>query len=881
MESGKRKCVDEPLADKEGKVQWIETIKTPIYDDKGQVIGTTGIARDITERKRYEERLREAKAELEIRVKVRTAELSRTNEELRKEIAERRMLDEVLYQSEYKYRVLFESSPIGIALCDIKDARLRYANGAFCNMFGYTETEAVNLSFLDLHPAQISGLVKEKLDYVAGGKNLSEVLPCKRKDGKVIHARIVASHIAISGQNYNLAFFRDVTSEVENSRLIEAERDKLRQYMDIAQVITVAINADQTVALLNKKGADLLGYPEKEAIGKNWFDTFVPLREREMVRGAFFKLMRGEIAPVEYFENSVIDREGKERLIAWHNSLLTDNGIIIGTLSCGEDVTEKRRAEINLEESEKRYRGILESQRDLIVRVDLEGRFTFVNDAYCTVFGKTSDELLGKAFMPLVHKDDLPKTLEAMKRLEEPPYRVYVEQRAKTKHGWRWLAWEDCAIKDSFGKTIEIQAVGRDITDKKSAEERLDAKNLELEESNKKLKKLSLTDSHTGLFNHRYLQNAIEAEFHRAKRYASPLSVVMLDIDYFKSVNDVYGHQFGDMVLKQFAKELKSMLRRYDTVVRFGGEEFIIISPGTDKQQAFSLSRRMLEALNLHNFGNKEHRIKLKLSMGVVSYPEDIANTGMHMINQADKILNKAKDSGGNAVFQLEDFKNGDRPAALKDARSQNVKTLKNKIISLNKRANQSLTEAIFAFAKAIELKDHYTGEHVEITGHYAMMIAGKLNLPREEAELIRQASMLHDLGKIGISEKILLKRSKLTEEEFREIKKHPQIGADILRPIHFLHGLIPAVLYHHERWDGKGYPSGLKAEEIPVGARIIALADVYQALTSERPYRKAYSKAKAIQIIRENSGKQFDPKITGIFIDILREEGSRLKYKK
>jgi HD-GYP domain-containing protein (c-di-GMP phosphodiesterase class II) len=147
------------------------------------------------------------------------------------------------------------------------------------------------------------------------------------------------------------------------------------------------------------------------------------------------------------------------------------------------------------------------------------------------------------------------------------------------------------------------------------------------------------------------------------------------------------------------------------------------------------------------------------------------------------------------------------------------------------------------------------------------------LELPKDEVESVKQAAILHDLGKIGISERILLKKSKLTRREFDEIKKHPQIAADIIRPIHFLHKIIPLVLHHHERWDGKGYPSGLKGEEIVIGARIIAIADIYQALISNRPYRKAYGQNEAIDIIKDGSGSQFDPKIVEVFLQIIRHK--------
>ena len=160
----------------------------------------------------------------------------------------------------------------------------------------------------------------------------------------------------------------------------------------------------------------------------------------------------------------------------------------------------------------------------------------------------------------------------------------------------------------------------------------------------------------------------------------------------------------------------------------------------------------------------------------------------------------------------------------------------------------------------------------MESTVRYATAIAKALDLAPEELENVRQAAVLHDLGKVGISDKILHKRSKLTDREFDEIKKHPQIAADIIRPIQFMHDIVPLVLYHHERWDGKGYPAGLKAEEIPIGARIIAIADVYQALTSNRPYRKAFSKKKALQIIKEGAGTQFDARIVDLFIKYLKK---------
>jgi diguanylate cyclase (GGDEF)-like protein/PAS domain S-box-containing protein len=742
MKSGQRKCVDEPLSDKEGKIQWLETIKTPFYNDKGEVIGTIGIARDITERKKYEERLREAKAELEIRVKVRTADLSKINEDYKKEINETKKLSARLLENENFLSSVFFSIQDGISILD-KDMNVIRVNSVIEKWFDYSMPLVGKKCYNAYHCANEPCVCCPSRKALQTGSAAYELIPKRDKNGNII----------------------------------------------------------------------------------GWFDIFAfPLH-----------------------------REGSNE--------------IIGSIEYARDVTERKKIDEQIANSEFRFRELFNNISSGVAVYSAENNgsdfvFMDLNRAAEKIERIKKEDVIGKNVIdvfPSIKETGLLDIFKKVWKTGQPLTHPSAYYKNKMAPGWR----ENFVYRLPTG---EIVAVYEDVTLRKQAE-------LDLLKSNERLKESALIDSHTGLYNHRYLEDVIEAEFHRARRYAHSLAIIMLDIDYFKSVNDLYGHQFGDYVIKQFAEQIKKMVRRYDIVVRFGGEEFIIISPGIDRNQAFVLSQRILEALNLYNFGNRQHKVKLKISIGVVSYPEDRAKNGMDLVNSVDQVLAEAKESGGNRVYLLTDIKREDKGKLNGKNRAFNVKVLEGKIDKLNRRANQSLTEAILAFAKTIELKDHYTGEHVEITGHYATMIANRIGLPKEEIELIRQASILHDLGKIGISEKILLKKSKLTKKEFEEIKKHPQIGADILRPIHFLRGLIPIIFYHHERWDGKGYPTCIKGEEIPVGARILALADVYQALTSDRPYRKAYPKARAIKIIKEGSGTQFDPRLTGIFLKILQEK--------
>lgn len=460
-------------------------------------------------------------------------------------------------------------------------------------------------------------------------------------------------------------------------------------------------------------------------------------------------------------------------------------------------------------------------------------------------------------------KNDLLACLEVYNKAENMPFDT---QDAYVLQG---LAASGAIALENAKMFLELKQAHKDLA----------SLNEELIKSNKKLNKLVLKDTQTGLYNHHFLIDVIEAEFYRARRYGHQLAVVMLDIDYFKSINDVYGHEYGDMVLKQFAAHLKSMVRRYDMVVRFGGEEFVILSPGVDRNKAFMMAQRLLDAINLYNFGDKKHVVKLKLSAAVVSYPDEKISKGIDLVSISEKILLKAKQAGGNRVYSSLDLEK-QKSVLGQDMDSSDVRILKEKIEVLNRRGKENLVESIFALAKTIELKDHYTGEHVERTVYYSTEIARALNLPPEDIENIRQASILHDLGKIGISDRILFKKGKLTKKEFEEIRKHPQIAADIIRPIQFMHDIIPLVLYHHEHWDGKGYPAGIKAEEIPIGARIIAVSDVYQALTSNRPYRRAFSEKKAIDIIKEGSGSQFDPQIVKVFLEVIKKNSKRKSRK-
>ncbi len=551
-----------------------------------------------------------------------------------------------------------------------------------------------------------------------------------------------------------------------------------------------------------------------------------------------------------------------------------ETGDLKGVIEYVRDISEKKLAEEALKKSESEYRTTIDSMADIIHVVDRDLNIVLANDTLKHVNEKLGfiTDVLGKNIFEVFPFMNDKVRIQYQKVFEVG--KVLVTEEESDLGDTTFITETRKIPIFENGQVTRVLTIVRDITAKKSAERRLEKLNKELAKSNRRLKQIALRDPQTGLFNHNYLLEIIDPEYYRAKRYVHPLSVIMIDLDYFKSINEVYGHQFGDLVLKQFSKQLKTMVRSYDIVIRYSGEEFVIVSPNINKEKALILAHRLLESMNLYNFGNHKQTVKIKLSVAVASYPEDKAEKGMDLINLADKILNKAKEEGGNRVYSSKEAKEKKKESVYEfNEKAQDVEFLKDEISKLTKKGNQSVIESISAFAKTIELKDHYTGEHVEKTVLYATKIASSLGLSDDEIKYIKQAAVIHDLGKIGISEKILKKPAKLTKIEFKEIKKHPQIGVDIIRPIQFMHEIIPLILYHHERWDGLGYPAGLKGEEIPMGARIISVADAYHAITSDRPYRKAYSKAEAVKIIKNGSGMQFDPKVVNVFLKILRQE--------
>ncbi|MDD2553321.1 MAG: diguanylate cyclase [Desulfotomaculaceae bacterium] len=375
----------------------------------------------------------------------------------------------------------------------------------------------------------------------------------------------------------------------------------------------------------------------------------------------------------------------------------------------------------------------------------------------------------------------------------------------------------------------------------------------------------ALTDSLTNLYNHRYFRKALSE--HVEKVGSAELSLLLFDLDLFKLYNDLYGHFEGDKALEKVASIMVRLVGQKGIPCRYGGEEFAIILPYFDSKRAYDLAEKIRLEIQrtFFNIADVTQRF-LTASIGVCTYPHAAAN-GEELLKRADLALYTAKNSGKNktVVYTPQfDFSPDE--------------TERNDSLSTIKPAN---TATIYALTAAIDAKDHYTFGHSQRVAEYATVLAGALGLDKSHLEIVKEAALLHDVGKIGIPENILTKTGRLTMEEYEIVKKHVEMSITIIKHLPSMNHVIPAVLGHHERWDGKGYPRGLKGDNIPMLARCLAVTDAFDALTSDRPYRATLNVNSALNEIENHAGTQFDPEIARLFISLVWEGAIEVDHKK
>lgn len=365
----------------------------------------------------------------------------------------------------------------------------------------------------------------------------------------------------------------------------------------------------------------------------------------------------------------------------------------------------------------------------------------------------------------------------------------------------------------------------------------------------------ALRDSLTGLYNRRFFNKQLEEDFQRSRSHS--MAAILFNLDDFRLYNELYGSGEGDLILQHFAQILQTVIGNRGTVARYGGKEFAVILPFCGASAAEDIAARIQEKFKEYlDQVNGSTQKFLTFSAGICAYPTSAANPDQ-LLSYANLAVYTVKKNGKNRIMTYTRTTGAEDPTTVKSKAS---------IV-------QEYTSTIYALTAAIDAKDHYTFSHSQCVSSYAAQLAAAAGLSEEHVEIIRQAGLLHDIGKIGIPDSILTKEGKLTPEEFKIMRQHVERSIEMIRHLPSLDYVIPVVLSHHERFDGKGYPRGIAGESIPIGARCLNIVDSFDAMISRRSYKEVMPLEAALIEIRSNLGKQFDPELGLLFVSMIESE--------
>ncbi|MDK2986851.1 MAG: hypothetical protein PWQ96_2496 [Clostridia bacterium] len=506
-------------------------------------------------------------------------------------------------------------------------------------------------------------------------------------------------------------------------------------------------------------------------------------------------------------------KSGEIRLVEVYSCPVTNGGEKL-LFSIIFDVTDREKYKEELYREKELLRTTLLSIGEGIVTTDQKGRITTLNKVAEEITGWSEKEAKGSFFSEVFRLVNETTGAE----VEDPVGKVLrtgkiiglANHTALINKEGRKVPIADSAapIKDKKGKTHGVVLVFRDVTKEKAQQE--------------KILYLSYHDSLTGLYNRRFMKEEIK-RLDMSREL--PLAVIMCDVNGLKLANDVFGHEEGDRLLKKAAEVIKECCRKEDIIARWGGDEFLILLPRTTAKSAGEI----MERIKNRCLQKKDGRLQLSIAMGYAVKYEN-SESIRQIVKEAEEWMYRRK--------------------------LMEEKSHRNTIIN--------------TMLATLEAKSMETGEHAERLKLYCLTMGRRMKLSAKDLDELALLAVLHDIGKVGIKESILKKPGPLDPHELEEIKNHPEIGYRIAKNTPELASIAEYILYHHERWDGQGYPRGLKGEEIPLLCRILAVVDAYDAMTNDRLYRKAMSKEKALAEIKRNAGTQFDPAVADTFLELV-----------
>lgn len=610
---------------------------------------------------------------------------------------------------------------------------------------------------------------------------------------------------------------KNTASKKSNKNIISLENKiEFKKLVELLPEIVARTDRELNIIFLNNYGLKATGYTKGDIRkGLNIFEV-IKEEDKSKARKNIKKIIkRQKIGLNEY---TIARKDGSNfQVLANSNVIEDDDGAFLGLRIVAMDLTEKKKAEEKIEESEKKYQFLAEMVNDIIFVQDMNLNIKYVSSSATKLFGYETKDINGIKMEDIMTKESLKKAIGSFKKYVglakndiniDIPLMEYEYIRKDGSTFWGEL--KVGFLHNSKGNLTGCLGVLRDSTERKKAEE--------------KLKYISFHDDLTGLYNRAYFEEELKRL--DTKRQL-PLSIIIGDVNGLKLVNDAFGHLEGDLLLCRAARILEENCRKEDIIARWAGDEFSIILPKTKKTHAYEIIKRIRNATNKI----KKNDIPLSISLGT--------STKERFEQNIKTIIKSAEDN------------------------MYSRKLIEKKSIA---------SSIISALERTLWEKSHETREHTERIKKLAIKLGNSTNLYQNRLDELILLSSLHDIGKIVIPEDILNKNGKLTKNEWRKIKKHPEIGYNICQSSPQLVAIAEAVLTHHEWWNGSGYPQGLKGEKIPITSRIIAIVDSYDVMIIGRNYKKPLKKDEAVKELKKYSGIQFDPKLVKKFLEILKK---------
>jgi len=815
----------------------------------------------------------------------------------------------VIKESEEKFRAIFDNAIDGIILTDVKNRKFYTGNKAICQMLGYSEEEIKNLGVTDIHPQEDLPYIIEQFEKQSRKEiALAKDIPVKRKDGSIFYADINSSLITVAGETYLLSIFRDITERKQVEEALRESENYLKNLLDAINTGILVITPEtHQIIDINSSALAMIGVSKEQVLGQICHKYICPaevgkcpvtdlkqtvdLSERILLKsnGEQIKILKS-VVPLEYKNRSYL-------------------------IESFVDLTERKRAEEALREMNAQLQSLIQAIPDAVFFKDVQGRHLLANKAVEEFFGMKQEEIVGKTNeelgMPPELAEYCQKSDAEIMRTQKP---LRTEEQSSKGTEKIFLDTIKVPIFDDKGKAIGLVGVSRDITELKLAEETLrksEERYRTLFEESKDVVYISTPEG-------KFVDiNPAGVELFG---YSSKEELFKIDITQALYFNPEERQKFQQAIEKQgYVKDFELVLKRKD-----GRKVIVLVTATTVRDEKGNISgyRGIIRDVTKHKYAEEEiQRTKTHLESilnnsldliftikkdGTFGYinpqlekitgyrqEEVVGKNFMEFIPEHRKnfMLEKWREinAGISGTYETEIIKHDGTlmycliSHSVMEGFNEFLVVLRD--ITERKRGEEKLQQSfdnlqktlegtILAMAKIVETKDPYTAGHQQQVAKLSCAIAKEMGLSEERFNALQMAALIHDVGKIYVPTEILSKPGRLNEIESRLIKTHPQVGYDILKTIEFLWPVVEIILQHHERMDGSGYPQGLSGRNILLEARILGVADVVEAMSSHRPYRKAIGIGKALEEISKNKGILYDPQVVDICFKLFYEKG-------